>query len=146
MPSEEWSWFRDIKTRLHQVAPVHSPRGPVITSVQLLKLGLLLMEEGKPAPGAPISIEDAVQYRDGLMFALLALFRFGVKISLRWKSVNTLFWRGLLVCPNPRQGGQDGNAHRVCCSRAAEPISCYLSRYRSSAAASARGLRRTLGE
>ena len=73
MPGEEWSWLRDIKTRLNQVAPVHSTRGPVITSVQLLKLGLRLMEESKPAPGAAISIEDSVQYRDGLMLAMLAL-------------------------------------------------------------------------
>ena len=84
MPDEDWSWLRAIKTRLHRAAPVHSPRGPVITSVQLLKLGLLLMEESKPAPDASISIKDAVQYRDGLMLALLAL------IPLRRKNLAAL--------------------------------------------------------
>jgi integrase/recombinase XerD len=84
MPDEDWSWLKVVKTRLHRAAPVHSPRGPVITSVQLLKLGLLLMEESKPAPDASISIKDAVQYRDGLMLALLAL------IPLRRKNLAAL--------------------------------------------------------
>ena len=84
MPDEDWSWLRAVKTRLHRAAPVHSPSGPVITSVQLLELGLLLMDESKPAPGAPISIEDAVQYRDGLMVALLAF------IPLRRKNLSAL--------------------------------------------------------
>ena len=30
------------------------------------------MDESKPAPGTPISMDDAVRYRDGLMIALLA--------------------------------------------------------------------------
>ena len=42
------------------------------------------MDESKPARGAPISIEDAVQYRDGLMLALLAL------IPLRRKNLSAL--------------------------------------------------------
>jgi integrase/recombinase XerD len=84
MPEEDWSWLRGVKTRLHRAAPVHPPRGPVITSVQVLELGLLLMDESKPAPGAPISIENAVQYRDGLMLALLAF------IPLRRKNLSAL--------------------------------------------------------
>ena len=84
MPEEDWSWLRAVKTRLHRAAPVHPPSGLVVTSVQLLTLGLLLMDESKPAPGAPISIDDAVQYRDGLMFALLAF------IPLRRKNLSAL--------------------------------------------------------
>jgi len=72
MPKRDWAWLKAIKTRLYRAAPTHARRGPVITSIQLLELGQQLMDESKPAPGAPISIEDAVQYRDGLMVALLA--------------------------------------------------------------------------
>jgi integrase len=84
MPDKDWSWLRAIKARLHRAAPVHSPRGPVVTSVQLLELGLQLMEESKPAPGRAIGIEKAVKYRDGLMLALLAL------IPLRRKNLAAL--------------------------------------------------------
>ena len=84
MPEEDWSWLRAVKKRLHRAAPVHPPSGPVITSVQLLELGLLLMDESKPASGAPLSIGDAVKYRDGLMFALLAF------IPLRRKNLSAL--------------------------------------------------------
>jgi integrase/recombinase XerD len=43
----------------------------VITSVQLVDLGIELMEECTVTANTPITMADAVQYRDGLMIALL---------------------------------------------------------------------------
>jgi integrase len=51
--------------------PFGSP-WPVITSMQLLELGLKLMSESEVTQGQPIALDAAVQYRDGLMIAWLA--------------------------------------------------------------------------
>jgi integrase len=72
MPECDWTWLKAVKTRLFAVAPAHAANGPVITSLQLLDLGELLMDESKPAPDTPIGIDDAIRYRDGLMIALVA--------------------------------------------------------------------------
>ena len=72
MPECDWSWLKAVKARLYVAAPAHPARGPVITSVQLLDLGQQLMDESKPAPDVPISKNNAIRYRDGLMIALLA--------------------------------------------------------------------------
>jgi integrase/recombinase XerD len=40
--------------------------------VQLLELGQQLMDESMPTSGAPYGLGDAIHYRDGLMFALVA--------------------------------------------------------------------------
>jgi integrase len=72
MPDRDWTWLKAVKARLYAAAPAHSPARPVITSLQLLDLGQQLMEESKPEPGTPISMHDAIHYRDGLMIALLA--------------------------------------------------------------------------
>ena len=72
MPERDWTWLKAVKARLYRAAPASAPTGPVITSVQLLDLGQQLMDESKPTPGTPISMDDAVRYRDGLMIALLA--------------------------------------------------------------------------
>ena len=75
MPQQDWTWLKAIKARLHAAAPARGRSGPVITSVQLIDLGLKLMDESKPTPGAPIRMADAIRYRDGLMIALLGLSR-----------------------------------------------------------------------
>jgi integrase len=72
MPERDWTWLRTMKARLHKAAPASTPTGPVITSVQLLELGQQLMDESKPRADTPISMDDAIRYRDGLMFALVA--------------------------------------------------------------------------
>ncbi len=72
MPERDWTWLRAMKARLHKAAPASSPTGPAITSVQLLELGQQLMNESKPRADTPISMDDAIRYRDGLMFALVA--------------------------------------------------------------------------
>jgi integrase len=72
MPEREWTWLKAVKARLYRAAPASAPAGPVITSLQLLDLGLQLMDGSKPTPGTPISKDDAARYHDGLMIALLA--------------------------------------------------------------------------
>ncbi len=80
MPVEDWIWLRNIKTRLYAVAPRGSTVRPVITSVQLVELGIALMEESNIFTGKPIRMRDAICFRDGLMIALLA------QIPLRHKN------------------------------------------------------------
>jgi integrase len=72
MPDHDWDWLKAIKARLHAATLAHSPTGPVITSVQLLELGLKLMDENKPQPDTCLDLHRAVAYRDGLMIAVLA--------------------------------------------------------------------------
>jgi hypothetical protein len=72
MPHQEWSWLKAIKSRLHAAVPARSPVGPVITSVQLLELGLNLMDESKQQLKATVDVRQAVTFRDGLMLGLVA--------------------------------------------------------------------------
>jgi hypothetical protein len=43
LPDSDLRWLRSIKARLHSAAPLQRPTGPVITSLQILQLGLILM-------------------------------------------------------------------------------------------------------
>jgi integrase len=70
-PKQDWTWLRQLKQRLFSAAPP-ARRGPVITSIQLLELGLDLMAESRIVPGQLPTLEAAVLYRDGLMIAFLA--------------------------------------------------------------------------
>jgi hypothetical protein len=60
MTDYDWNWLKAIKSRLQMAAPPKSAAGPVITSVQMLELGLQLMDECKPLPDTAFSIHDAV--------------------------------------------------------------------------------------
>ena len=84
MPDSDWTWLKAVKARLYTVAPKHGAAKPVITSLPLLELGLQLMDESRPEPEVPIRLAHAVQYRDGLMFTLLAF------IPLRRKNLTAL--------------------------------------------------------
>jgi integrase/recombinase XerD len=84
MPDCDWTWLKALKARLSAAAPARAATGPVITSLQLLDLGQRLMAESGPPPGTPISMDDAIQYRDGLMIALVAF------IPLRRKNLAAL--------------------------------------------------------
>ena len=84
MPDEDWTWLRNMKTRLYAVAPRGSALRPVITSVQLVDLGMVLMEESNISTNKPIRMADAILFRDGLMIALLA------QIPLRHKNFAAL--------------------------------------------------------
>jgi integrase len=79
MPNREWKWLKAIKSRLHAAVPSRSPVGPVITSVQLLELGLKLMDESRQQLTAKLDIREAVAFRDGLMLGLVAYAPFRPK-------------------------------------------------------------------
>jgi integrase len=68
LPNMGWLWLRQMKARLFAAAP-RTAKGPVITSVQLIDLGLQLMDEAEI--DQEVSMADAVKYRDGLIIALL---------------------------------------------------------------------------
>jgi integrase/recombinase XerD len=72
LPGHDWNWLKSVKARLYATAPTHASAAPVVTSVQLLELGLKLMEESRLALNMPVGMTSAVKYRDGLMIALLA--------------------------------------------------------------------------
>jgi integrase/recombinase XerD len=72
MPNVDLAWLKSIKARLHAAAPLRHASGPVVTSLQLLDLGLLLMTRADPRPECRLTINGASCYRDGLMIAMLA--------------------------------------------------------------------------
>jgi integrase/recombinase XerD len=84
MPQLNLGWLKTMKARLYVAAPAQGATGPVITSVQLLELGQQLMDETMPTSDGPMRLIDAVQYRDGLMIALLAF------VPLRRKNLAAL--------------------------------------------------------
>jgi integrase len=84
MPKLNLNWLKTIKARLYVTAPAQGARGPVITSVQLLELGQQLMDESTPASNRRMRLADAVQFRDGLIIALLAF------VPLRRKNLAAL--------------------------------------------------------
>jgi integrase len=71
MPNVDLAWLKCMKARLH-AAPLRHASGPVVTSLQLLDLGLLLMARADPRPERRLTINGASCYRDGLMIAMLA--------------------------------------------------------------------------
>jgi integrase/recombinase XerD len=73
MPERDWTWLKQVKTKLYATAPAMSKARPVITSVQLLDIGQRLMDENKPTSDRPMRVMDAIRYRDGLIIALCAV-------------------------------------------------------------------------
>ena len=76
--------MKQLKARLHAAAHVPRARGPVITSLQLLELGLQLMDETKPTSDVVMRMADAICFRDGLIIALVAF------VPLRRKNVSAI--------------------------------------------------------
>ena len=127
MPDNDFAWLKAAKSRLIAAAP-HRPSGPVVTSLQLIKLGLALMDEVEPTAGAVLSLNDAIGYRDGLMFALTGFF------PMRRKNVAALECRSpplpggrLLASDQIRRRNEDGNADRRPDSGTAGTVSYHLS-------------------
>jgi integrase len=72
LPEENLAWLKSIKSRLHSAAPLKRAGGPVITSLQILQVGVSLMDDHAPKEGERIRLSEAIAFRDGLMIALLA--------------------------------------------------------------------------
>jgi integrase len=71
LPEHDLTWLKSMKARLHSAAPLQRPSGPAVTSLQILQVGLSLMDQNAPQ-GERITLSQAISYRDGLMIALLA--------------------------------------------------------------------------
>lgn len=72
LPESDLGWLKSMKARLHAAAPAQRSSGPVITSLQILEVGLSLMDENRPDDLKRIRLVQAQNYRDGLIIALLA--------------------------------------------------------------------------
>jgi integrase len=74
-PDKDWSWLLTITKRLAASAPRKAKKYHLVTSDQLYKVGLELMEGGVAAADSigRVSIAHALQYRDGLIISFLAL-------------------------------------------------------------------------
>jgi len=72
LPNHDLAWLKAIKARLHAAAPLQQAGGPAITSLQILQVGLSLMDQRSPLDRNRQLLSHAIAYRDGLMIALLA--------------------------------------------------------------------------
>lgn len=72
MPALDLSWLKLVKARLHSAAPLRRASGPLVTSVQILAVGQRLMDELDPNVADPLTLAQAIRYRDGLLISLLA--------------------------------------------------------------------------
>jgi integrase/recombinase XerD len=92
-PKEDWSWLLMITKRIAAAAPPKSRRLGLVSSDQLYLLGVGLMDEAVAETGdqSKISKSTAMQYRDGLLIALLAV------IAVRRRTLTALRTGGQLV-------------------------------------------------
>jgi integrase/recombinase XerD len=72
LPDHDLAWLKSIKARLHAAAPLQQAGGPAITSLQILQVGLSLMDENAPKNCDRVKLSQAITFRDGLMIAMLA--------------------------------------------------------------------------
>jgi integrase/recombinase XerD len=75
-PDVDWSWLLTITKRIAAVAPRRTKKQPLVTIERLYLLGIELMDHAvaDPRRHGEISKQTAMEYRDGLLIALLALF------------------------------------------------------------------------
>jgi integrase len=74
-PYTDWSWLATITKRIATKAKPKPPKHHLVTSERLYALGIELMDRAvaSTADAASVSKASAFGYRDGLIFALLAL-------------------------------------------------------------------------
>ena len=70
-PTADWSWLRELAKRLGQRIVRRPKRERMRDGDQLLDLGIGLMESAEENPSLPLMLRT-VQYRDGLIIAILA--------------------------------------------------------------------------
>jgi integrase/recombinase XerD len=85
-PKEDWSWLLMITKRIAAAAPHKPKRFGLVSSDRLYLLGIELMDEAAAEAGdqSKPSKSTAMQYRDGLLIALLAA------IAVRRRTVTAL--------------------------------------------------------
>ena len=85
-PEEDWSWLLMITKRIAAAAPRKPKKSGQVSSDQLYLLGIELMDDAVAKAGdqMKISKSTAMQYRDGLLIALLAV------IAIRRRTVTAL--------------------------------------------------------
>lgn len=84
LPNQDLTWLKSIKARLHSAAPHHRAAGPAITSLQILQVGLSLMDQSMPKDRCRVPLSQAVTFRDGLLIGMLAF------VPLRRKNLAAL--------------------------------------------------------
>jgi len=74
-PNTDWSWLLAIVRRIEAVAPRQKPKYHLVTSDRLYALGIELMDRAVADADAATRTwtAHALQYRDGLLIAFLAL-------------------------------------------------------------------------
>jgi integrase/recombinase XerD len=92
-PKEDWSWLLMITKRIAAAAPHKPKKFGQVSSDQLYLLGIELMDEAvaEACDQSKTSKSTAMQYRDGLLIALLAV------IAVRRRTVTALRTGGQLV-------------------------------------------------
>jgi integrase/recombinase XerD len=83
-PHIDWSWLSIIARRVDRQTLRKPPRHHLVTSDQLYELGTELMKRAVGNIGEALTLAQALEYRDGLIIALLAL------IPLRRRSLAAL--------------------------------------------------------
>jgi integrase/recombinase XerD len=75
-PDIDWAWLLTITKRIAAVAPRKARKHPTVTSERLYLLGIELIDRAvaTASKDGEISKLAAMEYRDGLLIALLALF------------------------------------------------------------------------
>ena len=75
-PNVDWSWLLTITKRIAAVAPRKTRKQPLVTIERLYLLGIELMDHAvaDARRHGEISKQTGMEYRDGLLIALLALF------------------------------------------------------------------------
>jgi integrase/recombinase XerD len=89
-PENDWSWLLTIANRMGAITPKKPPLHNQVTSERLYALGIELMAHATDQSDAAgqTSKTHAIEYRDGLMIALMALMplRRGTAVKLRLDS------------------------------------------------------------
>lgn len=68
-PDRDWTWLRDAKARLERDVTPPDKRGRLVDSARLYSLGFALMNGADPRE---LRHRGLIQYRDGLIIAILA--------------------------------------------------------------------------
>jgi hypothetical protein len=97
-PKQDWSWLLTISKRLAAAAPRRPKKLGLVTSDQLYILGIELMDMAiaKAGDSTAISKATAMQYRDGLLIALLSVLALRRRTVTALKNGVQLFKRGKL--------------------------------------------------